>query len=272
MKITTILAIFALVVSALPFNVPAIADPAPDYNITELSVAPANMQERGLNLTVSVKVKNIGDALGKTISLRFKAGTTLLGNKVLNNISAGNEIPTHVTWTVPCTFDLGKVDLNVSIDGTKVQKILTYTIIEQSPVITVEFAKGNLSYVPNYAVHKDPGKTGTLKIAITLTNKGCAAVANVTVVLKNQNGKELGKATGVTILAHQSINLTIPIKLKAGTSAKLTAVATYGGGLIATSPMASSPHATVSANRPCGDLFILAAVVVPMVVLIRRKK
>ena len=255
----------------------------PDYNFTEMTVTPKVLQERGLKTTISVKVKNIGDAFGKTITLKFKAGTSDIGNKVLTNIPASGENSTIVNWTIPYTFAIGMVNISVSIDGYTAHKNMSYFIIELcKPVVTVDFARDARGHVQSYSGSADRGKTLTLKVVVTLYNKGCADAKDVRLVIWNSNGLNLANVTGITVPAGKAVNLTLPIKVKGGTSTRLYAMATYDGiygivgldkGLTANSPADDSPTAKVRLPPTgCDTIVIIAAVIVPMVVLSRRKK
>jgi hypothetical protein len=270
-KMTAIVTILVLVAGAIPFNTPVKADAG--YDITELKVVPASIQEQCLNITISVKVKNIGDALGRSITLKFLVGSIDIGSKVMTNLSAGGESSTNLTWTIPRTFSTGKVNISVSIDGYAVRKDISYSIVECRPYLSVDFAKDARGRPYHYSTGGQSGKTAALKISIVLYNSGCIDATNVSVViLSNSDGKQLGKATGIIARAHETVNQTIDIRLKTGNAVKLIAEATYGN-VTTTNPAADASTASVrSGGVGCVSIAIIATVFFPMVVMSRRKK
>lgn len=266
-------AVFFLVMSALPINMPVKADAG--YDITELKVIPATTQEQCFNITISVKVKNIGDAMGKSITLKFLVGSIDIGSKVMTNLSAGGISSTNLTWTIPRTFTPGKVNISVSIDGYAVRKDISYSIVESWPSLTVNFEGSGHGYPHDYSTTAQSGRTVTLKIRTILYNSCCFDITNVTVVIfRASDHKELGRETGIFVRTHETVNQTVDIKLKSPTSVKLTAEATYGDGFTATSPANNSPSARVSSHTSECYIspIITLAVFFPMVVIYRRKK
>jgi|GEM_PF-3422077 len=261
----------------------------PDYAFVDLSVAPTVSQERGLKTTITVSVKNTGDLIGTTITLKFKAGTSDIGSKTLVNLTVGGTgNTTTLDWTIPSTFALGKVDINVTIDGyttvagLTVFKNMSYTIIElKKPSVAVDFAKDTKGKIKSYSSSGASGSTKTLKVVVNLKNSGNADAKNLKIVIKDSKGKELANMTGITVAAGASVNETLEIKLKAGTSTKLTADITYDGihglagidkGLTATSPTADSPSAKVVKTPGFEGVLLVGAVAIALVVLSRRKK
>jgi hypothetical protein len=255
----------------------------PDYAFVDLAVAPTTSQEKGLKTTITVSVKNTGDALGATITLKFKAGTSDIGSKTLVNLTVGGTgNTTTLDWTIPTSFAVGKVDINVTIDGTAIYKNMSYNVIATKvPTLLVDFAKDAKGKVKSYSSSAADGKTKTLKVVVTLKNTGTADAKNVVVVLTDSKGKALGNGTVATVVAGQETTLTIAIKLKAGTSTKLTATATYDGihaiagidkALTAASPAATAPTAKVVKTPGFEGVVLAAAVAVALVVLSRRKK
>jgi hypothetical protein len=255
----------------------------PVYSFVDLTAAPTLTQERGLKTTLTVKVKNVGDALGSTITLKFKAGTSDIGTKTLVNLTAGAEgNTTTLEWTIPSTFTpLGKIDINVTIDGTTVFKNMSYTIIEiKKPSVAVEFVKEK-NKVKSYSSSAADGKSKTLKVQVTLVNTGNADAKNLRVDIKNSKGVSIANATGISVPAGQTVTQTIEVKMKAGTSTKLTADIIYDGihglagidkGLTDSSTAADSPSAKVVKTPGFEGVILVAAVAVALVVLSRRKK
>jgi len=215
--------------------------------------------------------------------LKFKAGTSDIGTKTLVNLTVGGDGNiTTLDWTIPATFALGKVDINVTIDGFTVYKNMSYTVIVvKVPVLVVSFAKDTKGKVKSYSSTAADGKTKTLKVVVTLQNTGNADAKNVVVILKDSKGKALGNATIASVPAGQTVTQTIEIKLKAGASTKLTATATYDGihalagidkGLTASSLATESPSAKVVKTPGFEGVILVGAVAVALVVLSRRKK
>jgi len=246
------------------------------YEITELTVTPATSQERGVAATIKATVKNVGDALGTSITLKFKAGTADIKTETLVNLTVGGAGNTStVTWNIPLTFALGDVNINVTIDGETVYKNVTYKIIEfKKPIITATFEKDKKGKVKSYSSTGADGSSKTLKINVVLANTGTATASNVKVIIKDSKGKELGNTTVASIAAGASSTATIAIKMKAGASTKLTADVTYGGVHADTYPATTTETASAKVVKTPGfeAVILVAAVAVAVVVLSRRKK
>jgi hypothetical protein len=250
----------------------------PAYEITELTVTPVTSQERGLKAKITVKVKNIGDALGDKIKVKFWAGASEIGSTEVVNVTVGgtpNE--TFYEWAIGGTYALGKVDLNVTIDGTSVWKNISYNIIEyKKPVLTASFAKDKKGKVIGYSSSAAEGKSKTLKIKIDVSNTGTADAKNIKIVIKDSKGKVLTtyNATG-TIAPGATQQYVVEIKMKAGASTKITADVSCEGIHNDVQPAVTTPVAASAkvVKTPGFEAVVLAAAVaVALVVLSRRKK
>lgn len=272
----TMLAFLSLFASVLPFHMSAVADTGPKYDITDLWVTPPDKQAQTYKVTVYVMVKNIGDAIGKSFTVHFHAGIVDIGTKVLTNLSAGDEISTSTEWVIPCNFALGMVDINASIDGSSASRTVSYTILEQPPYLTVVFPPNSHSRPWNYEAHAARGKNATLNITVVLHNPGCHAVNNVTLVIRDEHYNELGRRTGITVPANQSINQTFEISLMAGSTVHLTTEAHYGNGKIADSLTADGSGTVVvhvgTLPGMCDSIIIFGMGIIPMIALSRRKR
>jgi len=249
-----------------------------EFNVTGLTIAPATEQERGLSVDITVTVKNIGDALADEIKVKVLAGTTEIGTADLVNISADGENTTAVmTWNIPASFALGDVEINATIDGyPDVFKNVTFSIIEyKKPVVTVEFAKTKKDKVANYKTEGEEGAKKTLKIKLTLTNDGTATANNVVVILKDKKGNELGNATGLTVAAGGTLDVEIPIKIKAGSSTTIDAEVTYDGvhaDPYGPATAAEKSKAEVEQTPGFEAILLVGAVMVALAILSRRRK
>jgi len=256
----------------------------PDYDITELLIAPIATQERGLDTVITVKVKNIGDALGKNITLQFWANGTVFAAKSMYNLSAGEDNLTALVWPIPSVFSpLGKIDINVSIVDYPAYKHIYYNIIElKKPRVIVDFAKDKNGKVKSYSSSATSGKSKTLMIKVTLQNLGSADAKDLKLIIYDSNHKELANGTDITVPMGHTISVAIPIKFKSGTSIKIMAVIIYNGvhaipgldkGLTAASPVTDMPTVRVSKTTPGFEAVLLVgALAVALVVLSRRKK
>jgi hypothetical protein len=255
----------------------------PDFALDGLTVTPAATAERSgkvpMTATIKVTVKNVGDADAATATLKFWAGTTALGTKDVVNVTAGgagNE--TTFVWTIPSSFALGSVEINVTVEGTTVFKNMTYSIIEyKKPTLTIEFQKDKKGKVLSYSSSAAEGAKKTLKIKVLIGNTGTAEAKNVRIAIFNSKNVEIGNTTvtGTIAAGAAATEYIVLVKLKAGTSTKITAKVTYEGIHGATDTYEQTTAGTTSAKvvkTPGFEAVILvAAVAVALVVLSRRK-
>lgn len=244
-----------------------------EFEITAV-VAPVK-QERTLSIDITATVKNIGDALAEEVTVTFFAGTTEIGTMDLVNVTAGGENTTAaLTWTIPSTFALGDTIINATVGD--IFLTMNFTVEEfRKPIVTIEFEKNTKDKVKSYSAEAADGAKKTIKVKVVLENTGTADAKNVVIILKDKKGKELGNATVATIAAGGEATQEIAIKVKAGTSTKMTAEATYDGihddsyPATATAETAGLDVAVVPGFEA---VVFVAAIGIAVVVLSRRRK
>jgi hypothetical protein len=252
----------------------------PDYALDALTVSPAASCERGLKATISVTVKNIGDADATSVTLKFWAGTTALGTKVVENVTAGGAgNVTTFEWTILATFAVAATEINVTVEGTTptVFKNISYAVIEyKKPVLTIEFQKDKKGKVMSYSSSAAEGAKKTLKIKVLIANTGTADAKNVRIGIFNSKNVEIGNATvtGTIVAGAAATEYIVLVKMKAGTSTKITAKVTYEGIHADTysAETAGTTSAKVVKTPGFEAVVMVAAVAVALVVLSRRKK
>jgi hypothetical protein len=255
----------------------------PEFNITALTITPTSESERGLWIEIKATIMNFGDATGVDIPLTFRAGTTVLDLRTVASLPAGTSRDVSVAYLIPIDQTLGDLGLSVSIDHTAVHKNLTYKVIElKTPTLKLEFGKDKTGKVQSFSGSAADGKSKTYTVTVLLSNLGDADAKNVTLSLKDSKDNVLGSMTQMGVKTGKNLTVTFVIKVKAGTSTKLHAEATYDGlhgiaghdkGLSSTSAPADSPTVKVTKSTPGFEVVVLiGAVMVALVVLSRRKK
>lgn len=248
------------------------------YEISDLSITPALTQERGLVAKISVSVKNVGDLLGSSVDIKLKAGSQDITTLTVKNIAIAGTNTTSFNWSIPATFALGVVKINATLDT--LVKSMNYTIIEfKKPTLTVDCVKTkDGKKCAGYSSSAADGKYKTLKVQVIVTNTGTADAKNVNITIKDKNGKYLGSIIVATIAPSTTgTTYTVECKIKAGTSTTGTATVTYDGihadkAYTASSPATSTPSIKVVKTPGFEGVVLVAAVLVAVVILSRRKK
>lgn len=249
------------------------------YEISDLSITPALTQERGLVAKISVSVKNVGDLLGDTITIKLKAGSQDITTLTVKNIAIAGTNTTSYNWSIPATFAISGVKINASI-GDTIVKSMNYTIIEyKKPVLSVDCVKTkDGKKCAGYSSSAADGKYKTLKVQVIVTNSGTADAKNVNITIKDKDGKYLGSLIVPTISPSTTgTTYTIECKIKAGTSTTGTATVSYSGihsdvQTPVTSPATSTQSIKVVKTPGFEVVVLVAAVMVAVVILSRRKK
>jgi hypothetical protein len=264
----------------------------PNYAVTAITALPAGPIERGLTgapINITVTVKNTGDNKDKTtltVKLTTKLGTAAaadLTTLTIKGVVAGGTNTTSYLWNVPSTFPIGSYVIDAFLDGiTPLSHVnTTYAIIEyKKPVLSVDFAKDTKGKIKSYSSSAADGKTATLNVVVIVSNAATATAAGNTIyiTLTDASGKVVGSAWYNTSIAPggTSGEIKIPIKVKAGASAKLTANIASAKGIHndAVTGTASPLPASASVKKTPGFevVILVGAVFVALVILYRRKK